>query len=179
MRRPNSVRWVRFRSRRKSSWPNSCSSCLTARVREGCATLHSSAARVKLSSLAVARKYRTWCISIGACPCAKLAACRLRRHRLGPYCYRTIPQTLFQLRAQPLLLFKSASDIYSSMPTYSLKGSCAAPSARRHRMKELTLSQILDEAFERSRDLDAPLSVRLESFADSVRIASPVFAEVV
>jgi peroxiredoxin len=46
-------------------------------------------------------------------------------------------------------------------------------------MKELTLSQILDEAFERSRDLDAPLSVRLESFADSVRIASPVFAEVV
>jgi len=25
------------------------------------------------------------------------------------------------------------------MPTYSLKGSCAAPSARRHRMKELTL----------------------------------------
>jgi peroxiredoxin len=46
-------------------------------------------------------------------------------------------------------------------------------------MKELTLSQILDEAFERSRDLDAPLSVRLESFADSVRIASSVFAEVV
>jgi peroxiredoxin len=46
-------------------------------------------------------------------------------------------------------------------------------------MKELTLSQILDEAFERSRDLDAPLSVRLESFADSVRIASPFFAEVV
>jgi peroxiredoxin len=44
-------------------------------------------------------------------------------------------------------------------------------------MKELTLSQILEEAFERARDLDAPLSVRLESFADSVRIASPAFAE--
>ena len=29
-------------------------------------------------------------------------------------------------------------------------------------MKDLTLSQLLDEAFERSRDLDAPLSVRLE-----------------
>ena len=39
-------------------------------------------------------------------------------------------------------------------------------------MKELTLSQILDEAFERSRDLDAPLSVRLESIANSVRIAT-------
>jgi peroxiredoxin len=46
-------------------------------------------------------------------------------------------------------------------------------------MKELTLSQILEEAFERARDMDAPLSVRLESFADSVRIASPAFAEVV
>jgi peroxiredoxin len=46
-------------------------------------------------------------------------------------------------------------------------------------MKELTLSQILEEAFERARGLDAPLSVRLESFADSVRIASPAFAEAV
>jgi peroxiredoxin len=46
-------------------------------------------------------------------------------------------------------------------------------------MKELTLSQILEEAFERARDLDAPLSARLESFADSVRIASPAFAEAV
>jgi len=46
-------------------------------------------------------------------------------------------------------------------------------------MKELTLSEILEEAFERARDLDAPLSVRLESFADSVRMASPVFAEAV
>jgi peroxiredoxin len=43
-------------------------------------------------------------------------------------------------------------------------------------MTELTLSQILDEAFERARDMDAPLSVRLESFADSVRAASPAFA---
>jgi peroxiredoxin len=46
-------------------------------------------------------------------------------------------------------------------------------------MEELTLSQILEEAFERARDMDAALSVRLESFADSVRIASPDFAEVV
>jgi hypothetical protein len=46
-------------------------------------------------------------------------------------------------------------------------------------MKELTLSQILEEAFERARDLDAPLSIGLGSFADSVRIASPVFAEAV
>jgi peroxiredoxin len=44
-------------------------------------------------------------------------------------------------------------------------------------MKELTLSQILEVAFERARDLDAPLNVRLESFAESVRIASPAFAE--
>jgi peroxiredoxin len=46
-------------------------------------------------------------------------------------------------------------------------------------MEELTLSQILEEAFERARDMDAALSVRLESFADSVRIASSDFAEVV
>ncbi len=46
-------------------------------------------------------------------------------------------------------------------------------------MKELTLSQILEEAFERARGLDAPLGARLESFADSVRIASPAFAEAV
>jgi peroxiredoxin len=46
-------------------------------------------------------------------------------------------------------------------------------------MKELTLSQILEEAFERSRDLDAPLGARLESFAKSVRMASPAFAEAV
>jgi MFS transporter, YNFM family, putative membrane transport protein len=38
---------------------------LASSVREGCATLHSSAARVKLSNRATARKYRTWCISIG------------------------------------------------------------------------------------------------------------------
>jgi peroxiredoxin len=46
-------------------------------------------------------------------------------------------------------------------------------------MKELTLSEILEEAFEHARDLDAPLGVRLESFADSVRIASPTFAAAV
>jgi peroxiredoxin len=46
-------------------------------------------------------------------------------------------------------------------------------------MKELTLSEILAEAFERSRDLDAPLSGRLEMFADAVRMASPQFAEAV
>lgn len=46
-------------------------------------------------------------------------------------------------------------------------------------MKDLTLSQILEEAFEQARDLDAPLSGRLETFADSVRVASPVFAEMV
>ncbi|MCI0598781.1 MAG: AhpC/TSA family protein [Beijerinckiaceae bacterium] len=46
-------------------------------------------------------------------------------------------------------------------------------------MKELTLSQILEEAFETARDLDAPLSARLETFADSVRLASPAFAEAV
>ena len=46
-------------------------------------------------------------------------------------------------------------------------------------MQELTLSEILEEAFERARDLDAPLGARLESFADSVRMASPPFAEAV
>ncbi len=46
-------------------------------------------------------------------------------------------------------------------------------------MKELTLSQILEEAFQAARDLDAPLAVRLETFADSVRLASPAFAEAV
>ncbi len=49
----------------------------------------------------------------------------------------------------------------------------------RYRVKELTLSQILEEAFETARDLDAPLSARLETFADSVRLASPAFAEAV
>ncbi|MCI0601221.1 MAG: AhpC/TSA family protein [Beijerinckiaceae bacterium] len=46
-------------------------------------------------------------------------------------------------------------------------------------MKELTLSQILQEAFETARGLDAPLAVRLETFADSVRLASPAFADAV
>lgn len=46
-------------------------------------------------------------------------------------------------------------------------------------MKDLTLNEILDHAFERARDLDAPLAARLESFADSLRIASPAFADAV
>src|SRR3974377_588784 len=37
-----------------------------ARVSDGCVTLHLSAALVKFSSLAVARKYLTCCISIAA-----------------------------------------------------------------------------------------------------------------
>ena len=41
---------------------------------EGWATLHSSAARVKLSVRATARKYRTWCISIDRAPHATAAA---------------------------------------------------------------------------------------------------------
>jgi hypothetical protein len=44
-------------------------------------------------------------------------------------------------------------------------------------MKELTLSQIFEEAFERARDLDAPHGARLESIAESIRMASPAFAE--
>jgi hypothetical protein len=46
-------------SRRKSSPPSSPSSSLIARDSEGCATPHSSAARVKLSARATERKYRT------------------------------------------------------------------------------------------------------------------------
>src|SRR3569623_847056 len=68
MRWPSSVKWDRLRSRRKSSPPKSASSCLIARVNEGCATLQRSAARVKFSSRATARKYRTWCISIWISP---------------------------------------------------------------------------------------------------------------
>src|SRR5262249_3499139 len=48
----------------KRSPPSSSSSCLMARVSDGCVTLHVSAALVKLRSLTVARKYLTWCISI-------------------------------------------------------------------------------------------------------------------
>ena len=44
-------------------------------------------------------------------------------------------------------------------------------------MKDLTLSQIFEEAFDRARDLDAPLGARLESIAESVRMANPAFAE--
>src|SRR5262245_22213225 len=59
---------VRGRSRRKRSPPNSPSKSLIARVRDGWATWHSSAARVKFSVRATARKYRTWCISIRTSP---------------------------------------------------------------------------------------------------------------
>jgi hypothetical protein len=44
-------------------------------------------------------------------------------------------------------------------------------------MKDLTLSQIFEEAFDRARDLDAPLGARLESITESVRMANPAFAE--
>jgi hypothetical protein len=44
-------------------------------------------------------------------------------------------------------------------------------------MKDLTLSQIFEEAFDRARDLDAPLGTRLESITESVRMANPAFAE--
>src|SRR5262245_36014526 len=55
-------------SRRKRSPPSSPSNSLMARVSEGCATWHSSAARVKLSVRATAKKYRTWCISMRTSP---------------------------------------------------------------------------------------------------------------
>jgi len=46
-------------------------------------------------------------------------------------------------------------------------------------MTELTLSEVLSQAFERSRDMDASLADRLQSFADSVRLASSDFADAV
>lgn len=46
-------------------------------------------------------------------------------------------------------------------------------------MQELSLTEILNEAFEHSRELDAPLAERLQSFADAVRLASPAFADCV
>src|SRR5215470_18686162 len=66
MRWPSSVSWACGRSRRNRSPPSSSSRCLMARVSDGCVTLHLSAALVKFSSLAVARKYLTCCISIAA-----------------------------------------------------------------------------------------------------------------
>lgn len=44
-------------------------------------------------------------------------------------------------------------------------------------MQELTLEDILRQAFVRANELDAPLADRLQAFADSVRQASPLFAE--
>lgn len=46
-------------------------------------------------------------------------------------------------------------------------------------MTEPTLDEMLDHAFEQSRDLEAPLADRLQAFADAVRVASLEFAEVV
>ena len=56
----------RLRSRRNRSVLNSSSSSFIARVREGWATWHSSAARVKFQVCATARKYLIWCISMEA-----------------------------------------------------------------------------------------------------------------
>ena len=56
MRRPSSVSWAAGRSRRNRSPPSSASSCLMARVSDGWVTLQASAARVKLSVRATARK---------------------------------------------------------------------------------------------------------------------------
>ena len=54
--RPSSDRCVFARSRLKSGPPSSPSRSLIARVSDGCATLQRSAARVKFSSSATARK---------------------------------------------------------------------------------------------------------------------------
>ena len=56
MRWPSSVSWACGRSRRNRSPPSSPSSWRMARVSEGWATWHSSAARVKLRARATARK---------------------------------------------------------------------------------------------------------------------------
>src|ERR1041384_5320965 len=72
MRSPSGVSMARGRSRRNNSPPSSPSSSLMARVSEGCATWHSSAALVKFSVRATARKYRTWCISMLAFPKGRL-----------------------------------------------------------------------------------------------------------
>src|SRR5689334_12152696 len=68
MRSPSGVSIARGRSRRKRSPPSSPSRSLIARVSDGCATWHSSAARVKFSVRATAKKYRTWCISMRTSP---------------------------------------------------------------------------------------------------------------
>src|SRR5215831_3642273 len=85
MRWPSSVSCACGRSRRNRSPPSSPSSCLMARVSEGCETLHFSAALVKFSSLTAARKYRTWCISIAAT-------------------YRPVSQSAFPRLALPLAI---------------------------------------------------------------------------
>jgi peroxiredoxin len=46
-------------------------------------------------------------------------------------------------------------------------------------MAEPSISEILEEATERCRNLDAPLAVRLQAFADEVRALSAEFAAVV
>ena len=64
MRRPSSVRCESLPSRRIRSPPSSPSSAWIARVRAGCETLQSSAARVKFNVCARERKYRICCISM-------------------------------------------------------------------------------------------------------------------
>jgi peroxiredoxin len=54
-----------------------------------------------------------------------------------------------------------------------------APFSQEPPMKELSLLEILDEAFTQARDLDAPLAQRLELFANSLQATSPDFAETV
>jgi peroxiredoxin len=46
-------------------------------------------------------------------------------------------------------------------------------------MQEPTLLEVLEQAFERARDMDAPLAQRLTAFADSVRLLSPELADAV
>jgi peroxiredoxin len=46
-------------------------------------------------------------------------------------------------------------------------------------MPAKSFAEILDEATDRARDLDAPLNVRLQTVADEVRRLSPAFADIV
>lgn len=46
-------------------------------------------------------------------------------------------------------------------------------------IRNLTLTDVLREAFVRARDMDVPLADRLNAFADAVRYASPQFAATV
>jgi hypothetical protein len=46
-------------------------------------------------------------------------------------------------------------------------------------MSEKTFAEILEDATDRSRDMDAPLGERLKAVADEVRRLSPEFADIV